>query len=222
MLFKKGMVMKKQYILIVALCTMITIDVGSMYGYKNLPWSQIRQEMVRRSFSTEPMRQQITQTNSRYFNQFKNWFNQLFSRRTAFTTGAATGMAAGGYATYQLTKPVINPHQQEFINNQLIIAASSGNIQAMQEALKAGAKIDAQDASGRTALMEAASTDASKLLLDSNANPHIKDKKGMTAQDIAQERGNKNKVSFMRYYNMNKALDTIGKGFQWFRGERAE
>jgi hypothetical protein len=180
--------MKKQYLLLLTICTIVTIDASSFS----------------RSFSQAQ-------------GQFKNWFTNLFSRRTAFATGAVTGAAMGGLTTYQITKPVVNPYQQEFIDSQLILASRANNINAMENALKAGANINAQDKFGRTPLMEA-STDATRLLLDRGANVSAKDISGKTAKEIAQEKGDAQKVSLMRYYTLNRSLDAIG---QWFRGLRS-
>lgn len=181
--------MKKQYLLLLTICTIVTIDASSFY----------------RGFS---------QTQG----QFNNWFTNLFSRRAAFATGTATGLAAGGFSAYHITKPVVNPYQQEFIDSQLILASRANNVKAMEAALKAGANINAQDQFGRTPLMEA-STDAARLLLDRGANAKAKDISGKTAKEIAQEKGDAQKASLMRYYTLNKSLDTIR---QWFRGFRSD
>ncbi|KAJ5555137.1 hypothetical protein N7461_003607 [Penicillium sp. DV-2018c] len=73
----------------------------------------------------------------------------------------------------------------------LLWAASHENIPVLERLIYHGANINARDMSGRTAIMLAASEEFSapvlQLLMDKKADKDLKDDKGLTAQDMAEQ-----------------------------------
>lgn len=72
----------------------------------------------------------------------------------------------------------------------LVVAADIDHVTIMRMLLKAGAHVNAPDAEGNTALMNAVRRDdpiAVKLLLDSKADKYLKDRHGESALSIARQ-----------------------------------
>lgn len=74
------------------------------------------------------------------------------------------------------------------LDEQLLSAAKQGDVAAVRQALSAGANVDAQDGSGRTALMEASmrsEVDIMRALIDAGANVNLTAALGETALILA-------------------------------------
>ena len=83
---------------------------------------------------------------------------------------------------------------QPALNNDLREMARRGQTPRVQALLKAGARVDAPDENGRTALMLAALQgywQTMVVLLDAGANAAATDRGGKTAQTLADESGHK-------------------------------
>lgn len=81
---------------------------------------------------------------------------------------------------------------QEDLDDQLINAATNGNIEAVNACIAAGAHVDAKDSKGRGPLIWAAEngyTDIVKLLIDKGANVNASDTFGFTAFRVAAHKG---------------------------------
>jgi ankyrin repeat protein len=83
---------------------------------------------------------------------------------------------------------------------ELITASKWGSSHILEYLLEKGAKVNAQDNTGKTALMYAAQCneiEIVKVLLKYNANVKTKDKKGQTALDLAKQSLNENVVKLL-------------------------
>src|SRR5712691_2451058 len=103
--------------------------------------------------------------------------SSVFSNARTVVTVAACQMSA--------TKKYTNGHTNE---EAIVAAAGSGDLEAVQEFLKAGVDVNARNAMGSTALMDAAgagSLDVVKALVARGADVNIQNKDGWTALHAA-------------------------------------
>lgn len=94
-------------------------------------------------------------------------------------------------------------------NNALFKAASSGNVQAIRDALSAGAEVDARDATQRTPLLVAAladHVDAAKVLLEAGASPDAMDDMRQTPWLVTGVTGSVPMLEAMLPYNPDMKL----------------
>jgi uncharacterized protein len=87
-----------------------------------------------------------------------------------------------------ILKQGVDPNRAPRQNYPLIVAASSGNAEAVKLLLDYGAKPNSNDLYKGTALMYASQRgrlDVVKLLLENGADPRMRDKFGLTARDSA-------------------------------------
>jgi hypothetical protein len=70
----------------------------------------------------------------------------------------------------------------------LVWATRASDIKMMKVLIKAGVNVDQQDGRGFTALMQASTPEASRLLLSAGADPSLKNDQGETALQVMKER----------------------------------
>jgi serine/threonine protein kinase len=100
---------------------------------------------------------------------------------------------AGRNATVKrlLTKGA-NPNEKRFGTSALMYAAKDGQVEALSELLRAGAKVDEKDGDGDTALIYAVidnRVEAVKALLEAGADVNIRNAKEQTPLSYAAQRG---------------------------------
>ena len=97
--------------------------------------------------------------------------------------------ALGTFGSLERTMPARTDLYLRKLDRELFSAARAGNVTVTQSLLKSGARLDARDAWGRTALSYAAQgghAEVAKVLIEREANVNLKDMRGLNPVSLCQ------------------------------------
>ncbi|MBQ7544826.1 MAG: ankyrin repeat domain-containing protein [Synergistaceae bacterium] len=116
--------------------------------------------------------------------------------------------AEGSRAQRRQSASPARPARPAMSDEEFLELCQSGDAEAVEEALRHGANVNARDDEGETALMRAAlngHADAAEVLLSHGAKADARDDQGKTAFDIAQAKGHKSVAALLPRTAMSDA-----------------